>query len=178
MGGETVLHGHGSPRIQWKSHFSRIREIEWDAPPLDHSAIDVGPFDFEKAVPCYGFIEAIDKFNRLLSFNCLRQHELIGSRSRAERSTKNLANDQQADGGPRILTPSQDPLSKREISDIRRMRGTVRAMVGLVPTLATNLNRHSRIPEQLRARIVASGVLGISAGTRRLSKPAIDRCRH
>ena len=72
MGGETVLHGDGPPRIQWNSHFSRIHEIEWDTPPFDHSAVDIGPFDVEKAVSCYGFIEAIDELDRLLAFDCLR----------------------------------------------------------------------------------------------------------
>jgi len=93
--GELILHGHGSAGVQREVHFRRIRELERNGPPLDEATVDIAPFDFEKPGSGNRLLKTIDDLDRLVPFDGLRQHQLIGN----GRSAEPAAEDQQQRGG-------------------------------------------------------------------------------
>ena len=68
-----------------------VRQLERNAPPLDEAPVDIVPVDIEKPRSGSRLLKTIDELDRLVSFDGLRHHELIGT----GRSAQPIAEDRQ-----------------------------------------------------------------------------------
>src|SRR6266851_2206151 len=91
MSNELVLNGHCPSDVESESDFGRVGEVERDAAAVDHSALDIAPFDIKKTVSRRGRAKAIRDLGGLAPFERLREYELVGSRHAGGQTSQNEA---------------------------------------------------------------------------------------